>query len=246
MLCRLLLLFGWVQRLPRGGGEGERGGHPGRGTGQGRSQDKRGRESGQTRRDNRACVLVTDRARERGRDPMPRGSQRRPWVRAGRGTVSPVDLAIFRHTLPPFWVLEKSWEGLQPLIQCPPPAPLQSAGQPAHFRSSLHYPALKPADPPSPTESAKDNEGSPFHSLLHMLGVRVGVHREYLAGSEGKGQVSLLPDPAWGGEQPSKGRGFQCKNHPFLGSGPGWGCVWRWMCPFLVPFYPSLLLSRKP
>ena len=36
------------------------------------------RESGRTRRDNRACVLVTDRARERGWDPMPRGSQRWP------------------------------------------------------------------------------------------------------------------------------------------------------------------------
>lgn len=60
------------------GGGGEREGHPGRGRGQGRDQDKRGRESGQTRRDNRACVLVTDRARERGRDPMPRGSQRWP------------------------------------------------------------------------------------------------------------------------------------------------------------------------
>lgn len=77
------------------GGGGERGGHPGRGRGQGRSQDKRGRESGQTRRDNRACVLVTDRARERGRDPMPRGSQRWPWIRPGRRTDSPVDLGIF-------------------------------------------------------------------------------------------------------------------------------------------------------
>lgn len=47
-----------------GGGGRERGGYPGRGRGQGRNQDKRGRESGQTRRDNRACVLVTDRARE--------------------------------------------------------------------------------------------------------------------------------------------------------------------------------------
>lgn len=47
-----------------GGGGGERERHPGRGRRQGKSQDKRGRESGQTRRDNRACVLVTDRARE--------------------------------------------------------------------------------------------------------------------------------------------------------------------------------------
>lgn len=70
------------------GGGGERGRYPGRGRGQGRSQDKRGRESGQTRRDNKACVLVTDRARERGRDPVPRGSQRWPWIRAGRRTDS--------------------------------------------------------------------------------------------------------------------------------------------------------------
>lgn len=70
------------------GGGGERGRYPGRGRGQGRSQDKRGRESGQTRRDNKACVLVTDRARERGRDPVPRGSQRWPWIRAARRTDS--------------------------------------------------------------------------------------------------------------------------------------------------------------
>lgn len=57
-------------------GEGEEKGEVNRQgqSGQGRSQDKRGRESGRTRRDNRACVLVTDRARERGWDPMSRGS----------------------------------------------------------------------------------------------------------------------------------------------------------------------------
>lgn len=98
-------------RMPRGGRGGERGGYPGRGRGQGRSQDKRGRKSGQTRRDNKACVLVTDRARERGRDPMPRVSQRCPWLRAGSGTDSESgNLEKFRYPLPPFWVLEKSWE----------------------------------------------------------------------------------------------------------------------------------------
>jgi hypothetical protein len=61
---RLLLLFGWVQRLPGKGWGGKRKGYPGRGRGQGRNQDQKGRKSGQTRKDNRACVLVTDRARE--------------------------------------------------------------------------------------------------------------------------------------------------------------------------------------
>lgn len=55
------------------GGGGKKGKYPGRGRGQGRSQDKRGRKSRQTRRDNKACVLVTDRAREVGWDPRAKG-----------------------------------------------------------------------------------------------------------------------------------------------------------------------------
>ena len=94
----------------RGSG-GEKGGYPGQGRGQGRSQDKRGRESGQTRRDNRACVLVTDRARERRRDPMPRGVRDGPGSGLGVGLrASPVNVGLFRLPLPPSWVLGKSWE----------------------------------------------------------------------------------------------------------------------------------------
>lgn len=56
-----------------GEGEGERGGYPGRGRGQGEEPGQEREESGRTRRDNRACVLVTDRARE-GMGPHAKGA----------------------------------------------------------------------------------------------------------------------------------------------------------------------------
>lgn len=30
------------------------------------------------------------------------------------------------------------------------------------------------------------------------------------------------------------------------GGGPEWGGAWSWMCPFLGPCHPSLLLGRRP
>ena len=109
-------------------GEGTQAG----GRGQGRSQDKRGRESGWTRRDNRACVLVTDRARERGWDPMPRGSQRWPWIRARSGTDSQSgELWNIQTSCTPFLGLGKELErviapNLVPISwpQCRPTCPL--------------------------------------------------------------------------------------------------------------------------
>lgn len=68
---------------------------------------------------------------------------------------------------------------------------------------------------------------------------------EYATGSEGEtsgfinNQICFqLGGGGWKGC-------FHGKNHPFRGRGPGWGCVWRQPCPFLVPLYPSLLLGRK-
>lgn len=180
-----------------GGGGGERGGYPGRGRGQGRSQDKRGRESGRTRRDNRACVLVTDRARERGWDPMPRGSQRWPWIRARSGTDSQSsELGNIQTSSTPFLGLGKKLGRVIALIWCPSPGP--SAGQPAHCKGSLNCLALQPGDPWAPHGIQKVQRSVTIPLSLSCVGARANV--DYATGSEGETSGFIITRSAfsWG------------------------------------------------